>query len=71
MAFPVLGLNLVGGKFQRCPYCGKWSVFRRVPLEKLRAAEQAEVEPAAGQVPAASEEERLRKELDDSKYQGM
>jgi len=71
VALQILGLNMLVGKFQRCPYCGKWSVFRRVPLGELRAAEQAEVQSAAGHVPAPSEEERLKKELDDSKYQGL
>ena len=71
VALQILGLNMVVGKFQRCPYCGRWSVFRRVPLGELRAAEQAEVQSAVGHVPAASEEERLKKELDDSKYQGL
>jgi len=71
VAFQVFGMNVVVGKLQRCPYCGRWSVLRRAPLDLLRAAEQAEVEAAAGQAPAVSEEERLRKQLEDSKYQGL
>lgn len=63
------GLNLGFSKLDRCPYCGKWSVVRALSLAKLREAEQAELEQARGQVPEISEEERLKKELDDSKYQ--
>ncbi len=71
LAFHLFGMNVVVGKFDRCPYCGRWSVLRRAPIEALRAAEQAELAAAAEQVPGASEEETLRKELDDSKYQGL
>jgi DNA-directed RNA polymerase subunit RPC12/RpoP len=70
-AMHLLGLNLLSGKLDRCPYCGKWSVVRRVPLAKLRDAEQAELEAAQGPVPETPEEEKLRQKLDDSKYQGL
>lgn len=41
--------------------------------EQLRAAEHAELEQAqaGGPVLEESEEDKLRKELDESKYQGM
>jgi len=65
------GLNLGLSKLDRCPYCGKWSVVRSLPLAKLRQAEQSELEQARGQIPEISEEERLKKELDDSRYLGM
>lgn len=71
MAYHLVGLNVLVGKLDRCPYCGKWSVIRRAPLDALRAAEQAELSTAAVPIPTASEEEKLRKELDDSKYQGL
>ena len=71
LAFHLFGMNMVVGKLDRCPYCGRWGVIRRVSLDQLRAAEQAELAAAAEQIPPASEEETLRKELDDSKYQGL
>ena len=37
----IWGLNILVGKFDRCPHCGKWSVIRRIPLEDLRGAERA------------------------------
>jgi DNA-directed RNA polymerase subunit RPC12/RpoP len=67
------GVNLLVGKLNRCPYCGKWSIVRRRSMAELRAAEQAEIDQAAmaGTPSALSEEEKLRKELDNSKYQDL
>ena len=65
------GLNLVGRKYDRCPYCGKWSLLHLATGEHLRAAERAELEGAAAQVPEAPAEEKLKKDLDDSKYQDL
>jgi DNA-directed RNA polymerase subunit RPC12/RpoP len=70
-SFNVLAPNLVIYKFDRCPYCGKWSLVRIASLTELRKAEAAELEAAQASkaVPEESEEEKLRKELDDSRYQ--
>jgi hypothetical protein len=59
------------GKLDRCPYCGKWSVVTHQSPQALQQAELAELEAAqdSGQFQAPSDEERLRKELDDSRYQ--
>jgi len=70
-ALHLWSLNLGFSKLDRCPYCGKWSVVRALSLAKLRQAERVELEQAEGQVLEISEEEKLKKELDDSKYQGM
>lgn len=68
----IYGINLLGSKYDRCPYCGKWSIVSYASTEKLRAAEQAELANAlsdgSGQVQGLSEEEKLKKELDESKY---
>jgi hypothetical protein len=65
------GLNLFMSKYDRCPYCGKWSVVKFASLDKLRAAEQAELEGVKAQIPEAAPEDKLKKDLDDSKYQGL
>jgi DNA-directed RNA polymerase subunit RPC12/RpoP len=70
-ALSLFSMNLGFSKLARCPYCGKMSAVRVQPLARLRQAERAELEQAEGQVPGISEEEKLKKELDDSKYQGM
>ena len=68
-AFPLFGMNMIAGKLTPCPHCGKWSIVRREPLEILRAAEQAEMVKEDMKLPEVSEEEKLRRGLDDSKYQ--
>ncbi len=70
-AFALLSMNMLTGKFTRCPYCGKWSIVRGASIQQLRAAEQAELEAGKGQIPEATEEEKLKKALDDSKFQGL
>lgn len=69
-ALHMFGLNLLTHKFDRCPYCGKWSFVRPLPIQKLREAERAEREMAEkdGKIPAISEEEKLLKELDNSRF---
>lgn len=65
--------NLLTRKFDRCPYCGKWSLVQRAPLPELRQAEESEKQAASGiqgRAPA-DEEELLRKELEESRYQDL
>jgi DNA-directed RNA polymerase subunit RPC12/RpoP len=70
-AMHALGLNLgIRTRLDRCPYCGKWAIVGRKSQDELRAAEVAELLQAqdAGGVPEESEEEKLRKEIDKSRY---
>jgi hypothetical protein len=69
--FPILAMNLPGSKVTRCPNCGRWGVFGHASLDRLRAAEQAEVRAAPEQIPQESAEEKLKKELDDSRFHDM
>lgn len=68
-ALPFFSMNMGLSKYGRCPYCGKWSAVRVLPVAKLREAEKAELTWSQAEAPQVSEEEKLRKELDDSKYQ--
>jgi hypothetical protein len=73
-AMHVWGLNALVGKFDRCPYCGKWSLVKYVSADKLKEAEAAELKMAQGtlsNIPEASEEEKLRKDLENSRYQDL
>jgi hypothetical protein len=71
-AFKLLSLNMGPfHKLDRCPNCGRWGLFRRRSLDELRAAEAAEVSGAQEYEPNISEEEKLRKELEDSRYQNQ
>jgi hypothetical protein len=68
-ALHVYGLNLISGKLERCPFCGRWSLVRRRSLEELRAAEAAELkanDSGAG-LPDNSEEE-YRRQVEESRY---
>ncbi len=63
------GLSLGLGRFDRCPYCGKWSIVSSQNLIKLREAEMAELTWAKAEAPHISKKDTLRKEIEDSKYQ--
>jgi hypothetical protein len=69
-AFHWWGLNLVGSKYDRCDYCGKWGSYQRLALEELRLAEAAEMQtgsPETGLKPV-SPEEKFNQMLDDSRF---
>jgi Bacterial Ig domain len=69
-ALPLFSANLGFYRMATCPFCGKLSLVRTESINNLRAAEKAELEQAkAGeQIIGETEEDKLRKELDDSKY---
>jgi len=68
-ALPLFSLHLGFSKLAHCPFCSKWSLVRVESIGKLHEAEKAELEWGKGEVKDESEEEKLRKEIDDSKYQ--
>ena len=67
----ILKLNLLVGSLDRCPHCGKWSLVRRMPLNVLRDAEAAELEQSQsrGEISEITEEEKLKRDLDASRFQ--
>jgi len=67
------GLNLVVGKYDRCPYCGKWSLTRAASPSQLAAAEAAELEAItqAKQANPMDEAKQLERDLDDSRYRDL
>ena len=70
-ALPLISAHVGFSRIAVCPYCGKLSLVRAESIDKLRQAEKAELEWAKPEEPSeAPEEEKLRKEIDDSKYQG-
>ena len=68
-AMHLWGLNLGLGRYDRCPYCGKWSIVSSKSLTKLREAERDELSWKQADASQKSEKDRLRKEIEDSKYQ--
>nr|MBC7245051.1 Ig-like domain-containing protein [Chloroflexota bacterium] len=57
-------------KLDRCPHCGKWALVRIASKEELAAAEATSLEQVAADkpYPSLSEEERLRRELEESRF---
>jgi hypothetical protein len=64
-----LSPNLLVGKLERCPYCGKWSVVAAASPEALAAAQAAEIEASKPAVPEPNPEEELRRQIEESRYQ--
>lgn len=66
----VFSPNLLFGKLERCPFCGKWAIVAAAPMEVLRAAEAAERQALEEHVgdSLVSEEDKLRRRLDDSRF---
>ena len=66
------GINLVVGKYDRCPHCGKWGLVRAMHPDVLDAAveaiEKAETVPNQAKPVDIDDEARWRKRLDDSKF---
>jgi hypothetical protein len=67
---PLLTAHVGFSKLAVCPFCGKLSLMKVESISTLREAEKAELESAKPENPSTiSEDEKLRKEIDDSKYQ--
>jgi hypothetical protein len=67
----IWGLNVVTGKYDRCPHCGKWSLVRRAHPDVLQSAAEAFAEADAATAvspPTPNDEDALRKQLDDSRF---
>ncbi len=63
--------NLVAGKLERCPHCGKWQIARRANADELEEAEKLIYEDGGSAMQASgreNEEERLKRQIDDSRY---
>lgn len=65
----IYGLNAGLSKYDRCPHCRKWSLVRRASPADLAAAEKAEMaEIGQPEIEGMSEEEKLRRQLEDSRF---
>lgn len=65
----LLSPNLVVGKLSRCPHCGKWSVVAAASASALAAADAAQRGPAEATDAPLSPEEKLRRQIENSKYE--
>ncbi len=65
-----LAPNMLVGKLSHCPHCGKWAIVRAASAANLQAAEdryRAENESGIADS-AESEEDKLRRMIDDSRF---
>jgi hypothetical protein len=69
--FQLLGIHMFGRKLTPCPHCGKWSVVKAATMSELYAAELAELDTENVKIHDSFEKEKVRKELDDSRYQSL
>jgi len=71
-ALPLISMNLGFSKLAVCPFCNRLGLVRVESISKLREAEKTELDWLKTDEPfKTNEEEELRKDLDDSKYQGL
>jgi len=63
----VLAPNLMFGKLERCPHCGRVGIARRASADELSAAE-ARLAGEGAPPPPVSETEQLSRQIEDSRY---
>jgi hypothetical protein len=62
--------NMIMGKLERCPYCGKVAIARAASPSELAAAEAAELEGVkAPEQATESGADQLRHDVEDSRFQ--
>ncbi len=64
----ILAPNLLVGKLQRCPHCGKWAIVAGASQANLQAAEERWAREGTSSVETPSEEDNFRQQIDDSRY---
>lgn len=65
----LLSPNLLFGKLERCPHCGKWAIGRAASRSELDAAEvRLRQDSQRGALEAGDERERLQQEIEDSRF---
>ena len=65
----VFAPNLLLGKLERCPHCGKWAIVPRASAQALAEAEERlAAESGVAGVTAESEKEKQARLLDESRY---
>ena len=66
----MLAPNLIVGKLERCPHCGKWLLARRASKHELAAAETRYLQASQDRSEKSeSSQARLRKQIEDSRYE--
>lgn len=62
--------NMVFGKLERCPHCGRWSIVAAASRAALQQAEARwRADSQQGELKPESEADRLRDRIDESRYE--
>lgn len=62
--------NMLFGKLQRCPHCGKWAIVRAASAQELAEAEKRFLKDEGGvELNEAAQAENWKKSLDDTRYE--
>jgi hypothetical protein len=65
-----MSLNMVFGKLERCPHCGKLSIVSAASASALRQAEARwQADSHQGELKPEGEGDRLREQIDESRYE--
>lgn len=66
----ILAPNLIFGKLEKCPHCGKWAIVRRASRAQLEAAEaRYRLDAHKGEAVFESGQEDLKRQLEDSRFE--
>lgn len=66
----LISLNMVFGKLERCPHCGKVSIVAGASASALRQAEARwQADGHQGELRPESESDRLHEQIDESRYE--
>jgi len=65
-----LSMNLLLGKLERCPHCGKWAIVPGASRAALEAAENRyRADTEKGRLRGETEQTELRRRIDDSRFE--
>lgn len=65
----VFAPNMLVGKLERCPHCGKWAIAPRAAPHDLQAAEERLSSEGEGLISSVSEEEKMRQMIEESRFE--
>jgi DNA-directed RNA polymerase subunit RPC12/RpoP len=64
----IFGMNLIAGRLERCPHCGKWVLTHRASAKELDAAAAAERASVVVEEKPMVPDHEAQNLLDDSRY---
>jgi hypothetical protein len=65
----MLAPNMLLGKLERCPHCGKWAIARAASRSELEAAEARWSAESGGAINTPGETEKFQRMLDESRFE--